>query len=864
MADGDPEPDRDDDERALLGAAPAIDPLTRAVALARVSNGLFSVATQVTLGRYHLLERVGAGGMGVVWGAWDPDLERRVAIKLVKTRQAESRARILAEGQALARLSHPHVVPVYDVGVIDDHVYLVMEWVSGVTLRAYVVEPRTTREIVGVYRQAGEGLAAAHAAGLIHCDFKPDNAVVGKDGRTRVLDFGLSTMHRDAGGRAASPGRIAGTPRYMAPEQAAGSAELTAAVDQFAFGRALEEAVLHRGGAELPRWLAAIVARATAAQPSARFPSMAALLAQLARDPRTVWRRRLVAGGAIALAVAMFAIGRAREDPPRCSGAADALAPSWNTGVRARLVDHLRALDPFAAAAADRVAGNLDARAGDWLRVHQGACLAYGRGELTTALYERRLACLTRARVELATVAEVLTAARMADVGDALVAEQALPSPTTCDRADVSGIAAPVPALAPAADLAAQEVTRAGILVEARRSEAPAAARAALAHAEAVAYAPTVARALLVLGRAEAETDTPEAADAAARLGRAFTVALAAHDDTLAVEAFARLTWVNGRDGRGVEGFAIVEQLAKRGGEQTRFVRALLYNNLAVARLDGNDRAGALDMLGRAMVERRPDAIGDIELISVPLNLALIATDPDRRERLASDAAAELERRLGPDHPRTLDARLLVGLLTRNPRVAAHRLQDACDRYRSMHSHLAIQVAHCTFEVGWLAAELGDPVAAAAAMRRVASSSTEDRDKAEIAAGFAEVLAGSAGGAALVRLQDRAIRLAARDDWYDRVNGADAYAAAAVGWEALGRGGDAASAWTAALAILERVDLPVYERRLARARAAAARHLVARDRDVARRHAGAALAWYRAAGGYDRDVRELEAIMESR
>src|SRR5689334_21679470 len=166
---------------------PEADRLARAVARTRIANKLFAKTEQVHLGRYHLLEMVGAGGMGVVWGAWDPELERRVAIKLVKATMQAARERIQLEGQALARLSHPNVVTVHDVGVVDEQVYIVMEWVRGQNLRAYCREPRTLRDILAIYRAAGEGLAAAHAAGLIHRDFKPDNAIRGDDGRVRVL-----------------------------------------------------------------------------------------------------------------------------------------------------------------------------------------------------------------------------------------------------------------------------------------------------------------------------------------------------------------------------------------------------------------------------------------------------------------------------------------------------------------------------------------------------------------------------------------------------------------------------------------------------------------------------------------------------
>src|SRR5258707_2323046 len=144
------------------------DELARTVARTRIANALFATDERVNVGRYHLLELVGSGGMGVVWGAWDPELERRVAIKLLKATRRAARDRILLEGQALAKLSHPNVVPVFDVGVVGDQIYIVMEWVRGRNLRAYGKQPRSIREILAVYRSAGEGLAAAHAAGLIH------------------------------------------------------------------------------------------------------------------------------------------------------------------------------------------------------------------------------------------------------------------------------------------------------------------------------------------------------------------------------------------------------------------------------------------------------------------------------------------------------------------------------------------------------------------------------------------------------------------------------------------------------------------------------------------------------------------------
>src|SRR5438105_1101326 len=154
-----------------------------------------------TIDRYVILSLLGRGGMGVVYRAYDPDLDRPVAIKLVglggldPDSREKARQRLLREAQALAQLSHPNVVAVHDVGVIGNDVFVAMELVQGMTLRHWLAErEHSTREILGVFRAAGEGLAAAHRVGVIHRDFKPDNVMVGSDGRVRVLDFGLARV----------------------------------------------------------------------------------------------------------------------------------------------------------------------------------------------------------------------------------------------------------------------------------------------------------------------------------------------------------------------------------------------------------------------------------------------------------------------------------------------------------------------------------------------------------------------------------------------------------------------------------------------------------------------------------------------
>ena len=210
------------------------------------------------IGRYLVIGPLGEGGMGLVFAAYDPQLDRKVAIKLVRPAYTESsggeaQARLVREAQALARLRHPNIVTVYEVGAFRDEVYVAMEFVDGVTLRTWQFEhARSWREIVRVYQAAGRGLAAAHRGGLVHRDFKPDNVLVTREGEPRVLDFGLafSDTIKPALGHHAAPldahltmtGALVGTPAYMSPEQFNGHG-VDARTDVFAFCVALYEAL---------------------------------------------------------------------------------------------------------------------------------------------------------------------------------------------------------------------------------------------------------------------------------------------------------------------------------------------------------------------------------------------------------------------------------------------------------------------------------------------------------------------------------------------------------------------------------------------------------------------------------------------
>ncbi|MEZ4451066.1 MAG: serine/threonine-protein kinase [Nannocystaceae bacterium] len=298
----------------------------------RIHRSLFGELTQApTIGRYTFLKELGEGGMGVVCAAYDPQLDRKVAIKLTRAlaaATAESRARILREAQAMARLSHPNVVQVYEVGELGDDLFVAMEFIDGVDLSRWLAaERRSWREVQEVFLAAGRGLAAAHAVGLVHRDFKPANVFIGADGRVLVGDFGLARVNEvvapgddareprvpDArmGLGLATPltatGALLGTPAYMAPESFKRNV-FDASSDLFGFSVALFEALygvrpfnghdvatLVRAilesdptipaSAEVPVWLQRVVLRGLRKRPEERWPSMSALLDALAFDP---------------------------------------------------------------------------------------------------------------------------------------------------------------------------------------------------------------------------------------------------------------------------------------------------------------------------------------------------------------------------------------------------------------------------------------------------------------------------------------------------------------------------------------------------------------------------------------------------
>ena len=394
------------------------------------------------LGRYVVLSLLGQGGMSVVYLAYDPQLDRRVALKLVRLEilGATGKQRLLREAQALARLSSPYVVPVYDVETVGDQLFVAMEYVEGQTLRQWLNEPKPWKVILRTLRDAGRGLAAAHAAGLVHRDFKPDNVLLGRDGRVRVLDFGLARTAAELIERGdesprpveqSSPGphpplasdpsllatpvtrfgQVIGTPGYMAPEQAS-QGKTDARADQFAFCVVLFEAlwrrkpfdesqkagptaetVVDRGdggpkhlrapqfldpprGVNVPGWLLKVVRRGLAFDPAERYASMDELLGALAQDPAR--KRRAIAAAVLGIALVGGGLVFAQKRHAElCRGGDARMVELWNDGARAAVRSAFARTNlPYAPAAADGFIRAVDDYARGWMTMHRDACEA--------------------------------------------------------------------------------------------------------------------------------------------------------------------------------------------------------------------------------------------------------------------------------------------------------------------------------------------------------------------------------------------------------------------------------------------------------------------------------------------------------
>lgn len=598
--------------------------------------------------------------MGVVYAAYDPGIDRRVALKFLNADRAErgqvQEARLLREAQAMGRLSHPNVAVAYEVGLFGQHVFLAMEFVDGQDLRTWLSRrDLTSSEILAVFLAAGRGLAAAHAAGIIHRDFKPANVLVDKHDRPRVTDFGLSRATEDGGevgdlvdsqtdaelspgdhlaARLTRTGAVLGTPSYMSPEQHVGD-RVDERSDQFSFCVALYEALYqaHPYGETpslpgqqdlvagkpvvvptkpaLSRRFRRALERGLHVKPADRFSSMDALLSELSHRP--TFSRRYLAAAIVLVGLlgagSYAAIADTTEATagPHCDAGETRMEGVWGSSRRRLLRE---AFERSAASGAEKtwsaLSAILDKRATAWSDMYDAACAAtHLDGTQSAAILDLRTECLERKRQELKGLVDVLSDQHDAKIFDqALVAAESLSQISGC--ADVSNLRAVVPLPEDEKSRARvatvrQQMNRSLTLYELGKYEQGRDQLLALKEeAHHLRYAPLVAEVtsalgnhLSVLGKmAEAEGTLFEAADQAVRGG----------DRSVEAETWIHIVINYSRLGRVPEAdlAARMAVLAVNRANGDSQMRARLMNNLGAARYTAGKFEEAFDDFRRS------------------------------------------------------------------------------------------------------------------------------------------------------------------------------------------------------------------------------------------------------------------------
>jgi len=714
------------------------------------------------IGRFVVRGLVGRGGMGEVYAAYDPELDRTVAIKLLRARTSrdgdltEGRSRLMREAQAIARVSHPNVVVVYEAGTFQDRVFIAMEFVEGHTLGYWMhARQRTWPEVLEVFTAAGRGLAAAHERELVHRDFKPDNVMVGADGQVRVMDFGLvqvvldrdraqadgprppapapkvaaplvvpqetdqddvfatrvlstsmtagtqplgSNLRRSSNAGLTRTGATIGTPAYMSPEQFRGEPTDTR-TDQYSFCVALYEALYGERpttgttveelaenvvaghirrpppSTKVPRWIRKTLLRGLHVDPNERWPSMAALLAELEKSPENANRRRFIKAAAAKLAGVWEApVG---DRPVETPAKAEVRLAFLATG------------KVYAAKAFDGISQILDRYLRRWTDLYVEAGEAtHIRGEQSAEVLDLRMACLQDALEDVKALCGMFRQATPEVVENAVNAANALPGLDRCEDIELLRAAVKPPADAATREAVAhlrsklaeaRALTRVGRINDALLAVAP-----LETEARKLGYGPLLADTLLALGflhfQKGAMTESARAFEEAV-----WTAELVRHEEG-AAEAATYLVYIAGHHQNRFDAAEIWSRMAetllrRMGGHDLLW--GWLYNNRAALREQQGRLAEALEDAERA-VSAKERALGsdDPDLGLTIGNMALyldLLDDLQHAVEKAQRAVEIVENGLGPDHPNTAAQLSNYGeLLVRvgrfeEARAAAHR-----------------------------------------------------------------------------------------------------------------------------------------------------------------------------------------------
>ncbi len=672
--------------------------------------------------RFAIEHILGQGGMGRVYAARDTELDRRVAVKVMRHDVGSEAlaARLVRESRLMARLSHPGVVTIYDVGRHAGHVFIAMELIDGVTLLSWLRQRRRPwRAIVDVFVRAGAGLAAAHAAGLVHRDIKPENILVACDGdritRVAVSDFGVARAASDEvdgetvrqpGDRDVSmtaTGAAVGTPAYMAPEQLA-SRPVDARADVFSFGVSLWEALwgtrpycgssiaelmmaLDAGAPAIParptdagstttprRWLARAVSHAIEPDPNVRTSTIAALVSAI--DPSQRARRRtlaFVAGGGIVVAAAVLAVAaRPVETTPVPELCRDAgLATTWSDPARLRLRAAVLASSGEAASAtAERAIRVVDGYVERWTTTRATACTLDEPRRRDAAT-----ACLDADRRALATVLAGLGDMKRADVAvlDDIAAQ--LPSPTLCGTDAALAVLRDVPPVM-RGSVAALE----GRIMEASALGTTGQTERARSVLEGLApiVAATGSRALEAMRLSALAQELPDRdvdGQLAAHRAAALASSTIGRDDLAALEwlAVAQISIATKNDPHSAsDALGLADAAITRGGDDTRLRIQYAVGRAKLATLSSkyDDAAKTLDGLHERAEREMPDLLPTIE--STAIQLAIEAgkgpsatADAIRRARASIAAASRrtspTDRAVLSGYQQLIDAQLIAG-----------------------------------------------------------------------------------------------------------------------------------------------------------------------------------------------------------
>ncbi len=622
------------------------------------------------IGRFEIAHQLGAGGMGVVYLARDPRLERQVALKVLRDDTGAGH-RLIAEARAMARIDHDHLVAIYEIEEVGGRVAIVMEYLAGGTLRSWAAAPRSWREVASVMRGVARGLAAIHGAGLIHRDLKPDNVLFDTASRPRIADLGLATLQRVA------TSALVGTPAYLAPEQLAGSAADERS-DQWSFFVCLYEALCGRRPftgatpaalrsamtAPAPRAtrgpgaLQALIERGLALDPTVRHPSMTAVADALDRLLHRRTRRTVIALAlaAIAVPVLVLALATPREDP--CARSRDAVTEVWNPAAASQLAAAFGRAGMTSTAVV--VARGLDDYTSAWADMNVASCTAtHVRHDQSDAMLDRRTRCLRERLAELAAVIAALATADRATFARAGQAVAMLPPVADCG--DLAALASDHHAVSTDPIVRARLVDARLALARARAvaslgrtADAIAGVEPILATAVELADHALVAEARLVL--ADALSDDLQLALARQRLAETELAAEAAGDDDLRARALIAHATVVGAlqqdPAAAAELLAHARAVIDRLGRRPDLDRRLLVADAAVAIARGDQRAGehALRTALASLPEAGPEGV--MRVIALR-NLAGVLGEQGKQPEAAAVArqAVKLaETLLGPDH----------------------------------------------------------------------------------------------------------------------------------------------------------------------------------------------------------------------